>query len=55
MVNKRGVPFGPTWLTRTLEVEHSLSTEKAKTRAKSDPKKRERCTNQRARFHLTAL
>ena len=37
------------------KVEHSLSTEKAKTRAKSDPKKRERCTNQRARFHLTAL
>ena len=20
MVNKRGVPFGPTWLTRTLEM-----------------------------------
>ena len=36
------------------KVEHSLSTERDKT-AKSDPDKRERCTNQRARFHLTAL
>ena len=24
MVNKRGVPFGPTWLTRTLETVRSI-------------------------------
>ena len=26
MVNKRGVPFGPTWLTRTLGVRLGLLT-----------------------------
>ena len=26
MVNKRGVPIGPTWLTRTLEVPSSLAS-----------------------------
>ena len=25
MVNKRGVPFGPTWLTRTLGFDASLT------------------------------
>ena len=27
MVNKRGVPFGPTWLTRTLEVVEVKSSD----------------------------